>query len=80
MDHVPAGQAVGSGDPGLAGGAAAEPPALGQQFQTRRPVDAAVHPAAAQQGRLGGVDDGVHGHFCDIVANDDKGHGLTTHS
>ena len=74
VDHIPAGQAVGLGDLGIAGLAAAQRPALGQQLRPRRAVDAAIHAASAQQGLLGRIDDGIHGHFRDVVANDDKGH------
>lgn len=75
VDHIFARQAVRACDLGLAGPAAAQRPALLEQFRPRRPVDAAIHAATAQQGLLGRVDDGVHGHFRDVVANNDKGHG-----
>ena len=41
VDHIPAGQAIGLGDLGIAGLAAAQRPALGQQLRSRRAVDAA---------------------------------------
>ena len=68
-----------SSPPASAGAArsAAAGAALGQQLRPRRAVDAAVHPAAAQEGLLGRVDDGVHVHFRDVVAYDHKGHPLT---
>ena len=78
VDHIFTGQAVGFRDLGLAGFAAAKPPALLEQLRPRRPVDAAVHAAPAQQGFLRRVDDGVHAHFRDIVANDDKRHCVTS--
>jgi len=74
VDDVAARQAVRARDFGLAGPAAAQRPALLEQLRPRRPVDAPIHPASAQQGLLGRVDNGVHGHFRDVVANDDKGH------
>ena len=38
-----------------------------------RPAD----PAAHLQSGVCGVDDGVHIHFCDVLADDGKGHGIT---
>ena len=77
VDDASARQAVRACDLGLAGSAAAQHPALLEQFWPRRTVDAAIHAASAQQGLLGCVDNGVHGHFRDVVANDDKGHSVT---
>ena len=77
VNHIPAGQAVGFGDLGVTCLAAAQRPTLGQQLRPCRTMDAAIHAASAQQGLLGRVDDGVHGHFRDVVANDDKGHSVT---
>jgi hypothetical protein len=74
VDHIFARQAVCAGDLGLASPAAAQRPALSEQFRPRRPVDAAIHAASAQQRFLRRVDDGVHTHFRDVVSNDDKGH------
>jgi len=80
VDDVAARQAVRAGDLGLAGPAAAQRPALLEQLRPRRTVDAAIHAATAQQRFLRRVDDGVHGHFRDVVANDDKGHSVTTNT
>ena len=77
VNHIPAGEEVGFCDLGVAGFAAAKPSALGQQLRPCRTMDAPIHPAPAQQGLLGRVDNGVHGHFRDVVANDDKGHSVT---
>ena len=74
VDDVAARQAVRARDLGLAGPAAAQRPALLEQLRPRRTVDAAIHAATAQQRFLRRVDDGVHGHFRDVVANNDKGH------
>ena len=71
VNHIPAGQAVGFGDLGVTCLAAAQRPTLGQQLRPCRTMDAAIHAASAQQGLLGRVDNGVHGHFRDVVANDD---------
>ena len=74
VDDVAARQAVRAGDLGLAGSAAAQRPALLEQLRPRRTVDAAIHAATAQQGFLRRVDNGVHAHFRDVIANNDKGH------
>ena len=80
MDHVPAGQVIGGGDFGIAGPAAAQSAAFRQKLRPGGSVDGAVHSAAAQQGFLGGVDDGVHLHFGDIVSDDGKGHNAASFS
>ena len=74
VDDVAARQAVRAGDLGLAGPATAQRPALLEQLRPRRPVDAAIHAATAQQRFLRRVDDGVYAHFRDVIANNDKGH------
>ena len=74
VDHIAAGQVIGPGELGMAGFAAPQGAALGQQAGPGGPVDGPVHPQAPQQGGVGGVDDGVHGYFRDVIANDDKGH------
>ena len=75
MDHIFAGQTVGFRDLGLAGSASAKGFAFSQQLRPRRPVDAAIHAATAQKRLLGSIDNGVHGHFCNVVANDFQRHG-----
>lgn len=77
VDHIPARQAVRSGDLGAAGTAAAECAALLRKLRTCRSVDAAVHTSAAEQRLVGCVYDGIHGHFCYIVANYLKRHCIT---
>ena len=59
VDDVPHGQPTGAGDLRVAGVAPAEEPALGEQSRPGCPVDRAVDTAAAQQGPVRGVDDGV---------------------
>ena len=49
MDDIFAGQAVGSGDPCVAGRAATEGAAFGKQFRSGCAMDAAIDSAAAQQ-------------------------------
>ena len=68
VDHIAAGQAVAPGELRLTGPAAVECAALGQQLRPCGAVNGAVHAAAAQQGFVGGVDDGVHLHAGDVVA------------
>ena len=77
MDHVTARQTVRRSDLGLAGSAAAERPALFQQLRPRRAMDAAVRTAASEQGLFSRVDNGIHGHFGYVAANDKKGHCTT---
>ena len=60
MDDVARGQAIAFGDPGLAGGAAAQCAALLKELPPGGAVDGAVHSAAAQQRLVGRVHDGVH--------------------
>ena len=74
VDDVAARQAVRAGDLGLAGSATAQRPALLEQLRPRRPVDAAINAASTQQRFLCRVDDGIHAHFRDIIANNDKWH------
>ena len=76
MDHILARQLVCSRDPGITGLAAAQRSALGQQLRPCRTMDAAVHTAAAQQGLICSVDDGVHSHFGNVVAYDFERHGI----
>ncbi len=63
-------QIMAAGDTGLAGRAAAKDPALLQQPRPRGPMDGAVHPAAAEQGFIGGIDDGVNIKACDVAFDD----------
>ena len=60
MDHMPCRQPVALGDFGAAGLAAMKGAAFGEQFGPRRAVDRAIDAAPAEQGRIGGVDDGVN--------------------
>ena len=60
MDHMPRGKQVSFGDLGVAGRAAIQRAALGQQLRTGCIVDRAVDAAPAEQGRIRGVDDGVN--------------------
>jgi len=59
VDDVAGLEVVAAGDPGFAGRAAAEGAAFGQQPGPGGAMDGAVHPAAAPQRLVGGVDDGV---------------------
>ena len=60
MDHMPRRQPITSGDFGVAGLAAVERAAFSQQLGPGRAMDRAVHPTAAKQRRVGGVDDGIN--------------------
>ncbi|KAI9163809.1 Calcium channel YVC1 [Paramyrothecium foliicola] len=70
VDDVLGGQAVAAGDAGLAGGTAAELRALGAQAAARGEVDGAVDAAAAEEGAVGGVDDGVDLEGGDVAAEE----------
>jgi hypothetical protein len=63
---MPRRQTISSGDFGIAGRAAVERAAFGQQFGPGRAVDRAIDAAATEQGRIGGVDDGVNAQARDI--------------
>ena len=74
MDDEPAGKAVAPGHFGLPGPAAVQGAAFRQQLRSGGSVDRAVHSPAAQQGRIGGIDDGIHLHPGDIIADNFKRH------
>jgi hypothetical protein len=59
VDHMAGAEPISSGDPGVAGRAAAQCAALRKQFRPGRAMDGSVDAAAAKQRRIGGVDDGV---------------------
>src|SRR5581483_12083980 len=59
VNHVARAQAEAGRHLGVAGLAAAERAARLEQFAPGRAMDRAVHAAAAEQRRVGGVDDGV---------------------
>jgi hypothetical protein len=60
MNHVPRRQPVSQGDFGVAGLAAMEGTAFREKLGPRRAMDRAIDAAPAEQGRIGGVDDGVN--------------------
>ncbi len=66
MDDVPRRQQVAAGDLGVAGGAAIEGAAFGEELRTGGAVDRAVDPAAAKQRRVRGIDDGVKAEGGDV--------------
>jgi hypothetical protein len=70
MNHMPCRQTVTFGDFGVAGLAAMEGAALGQQFGAGRAMDRTIDAATAEQRRVGGVDDGVNAQRRDIGDND----------
>lgn len=59
VDDVAGGEIVPGGEFSLAGGSAAEAGAFGEQSVAGGAVDGAVNAAAAEEGVVGGVDDGV---------------------
>jgi hypothetical protein len=60
MNHMPRRQPITSGDFGVAGLAATEGAAFGQQLRTGRTMDGAIDAATAKQRSVRGVDDGVN--------------------
>ena len=69
VDNVARRQAVAAGDLRLAGAAAVEAAALVEQAGAGGHVDGAIHPAAAEQRAVGGVDDGVDIRLRDVALN-----------
>jgi hypothetical protein len=59
MNHVPRRQAVPSGDFGVTGRTALQGAAFGEKLRPGRAMDGAIDATAAEQRRVGGVDDGV---------------------
>ncbi|MNN71633.1 hypothetical protein D3C81_1875870 [compost metagenome] len=82
MEHMPRRQCMPSSSADLAGGAAnagakfRQLLAFGQQAGAGGTVDGAVHTAAAQQGFVGRVDDGVNGQLGDVALPDFNAHGM----
>ncbi len=70
MDHMPRRQPITLGDLGVAGLAAMQRAALGQQFRACGAMDGAIYAAAAEQGIVRRVDDGVNAK-CGDVGEDD---------
>ena len=70
MDHVPRRQEITFGDLGIAGFAAVELAAFGQQLGPGCIMDRAIDAAPAKQRRIRRVDDGVNAQ-CSDVGNDD---------
>ena len=62
-------ETVTSGNLCVAGFAASQSAAFGQQFRPRRPMDGAVHSSPSQKTFIGRVDDGVHVHCRNVVPN-----------
>ena len=79
VDDVARRQPVAGGDPGIAGGAAAQGAAFVEQAGPGGAVDGAVDPAAAEQRSVGGVDDRVHGERGEIALDnaEQPGHDAT---
>ena len=66
MNHMPRRQSVPHGDFGAAGLATTQGATFGEQLRPGRAVDRAINPAPAEQGRVGGVDDGVNAQGRDV--------------
>ena len=70
MDHMLGRQSISAGDFGVAGLAAMERAAFGEQFGPGRAMDRAIDAAAAKQRRIRGVDDGVNAQRGDVGDDD----------
>ena len=69
VDDVPGAQLAAAGDLGVPGGAAAEAAALREDRWAAGAVDGAVDTPAAEQRRVGGVDDRIRVLPCDVAAH-----------
>jgi hypothetical protein len=72
VDDVPGGKPVTLSDLGVAGGAAAEAAAFGQQLRPGGAMDCAIDAAAPEQRFIGGVDNGVNVQGGDVGDDDFK--------
>ena len=70
MDHMPRRQEISFGDLGIAGFAAVERAAFGQQLGPGSIMDRAINAAPAKERRIRGVDDGVNAQRGDVGNND----------
>jgi hypothetical protein len=68
VNDVARGQAEAGGQPRLARGAAADRAACGEEFRAGGAMDRAIDAAAAEQGAVRGVDDGVDGKTRDVAS------------
>lgn len=59
VDHVSGRQTIGSAPTRLARRAAADPPSLFEEPGPRGPVDGPVDASPSEEGRIGGIDDGI---------------------
>jgi hypothetical protein len=75
MNHMPGRQPISSGNLDVAGRAALECTALIQQFRPGRAMDSTIDAAAAEQRRIGGVNDRVDVKRGDVSDNDLKPRG-----
>ena len=70
MNHMPRRQPIALGDLGVAGLAAVERAAFGEQLGPGRAMDRAIDATAAEQRRIRGVDDGVNAQRRDVGDDD----------
>ena len=74
VNHVSARKAIAARQLRFAGSAAAQRPAFRQKLRPGGAMNRSVHAAPAQQSRIRGVHNRVHGHFRKVVADDFKRH------
>ena len=70
VDHMSGLETIPFGDLGIAGLAAVQHAAFKNKLGPRGPMNRAIDPTAAQQRRIGGVDDGVNAKRCNIGDDD----------
>ena len=70
MDHMPRRQEISFGDLGIAGFAAVERAAFGQQLGPGSIMDGAIDATPAEERRVRGIDDGVNAQRGDVGNND----------
>ena len=75
VNDMPRRQPISPGNLGIAGLAAMEGAAFGEQLGPRRAMDRAIDAAPAEQGRIGGVDDGVNAQGGDVGDDDFEARG-----
>src|SRR5262249_11848396 len=72
VDDVARGQSIAGRELRVSGRASSQRPALRQQLRARRAVNRSIYPAAAEQRRVGRVDDRVDGERGDVGLNGGK--------
>src|SRR4051812_40739567 len=75
VDHMSGGKLVPAGDLGFAGRTSSQRAALSEQLRASGAMDGAIDASAAEQRRVGGIDDGVHLAGGDVAFDNDDAAG-----